>query len=179
MIFSLETYPLTIMVAMAANGVIGRENRLPWHLPGDLKRVKRLTMGKALLMGRKTFESIGRALPGRLNVVLTRQADYQAEGCVVVQTVEAGLAAAHAYAPGQELIVFGGAALYETLLPYTKRLYLTLLDAPFEGDTLFPELLWDEWQERGRERYEATPDNPHAYTFFILERKEQPVVPVE
>lgn len=158
------------MVAMAANRVIGRDNRIPWRLPGDLKRVKQLTMGKALLMGRKTHESIGRALPGRLNIVLTRQA-YQTEGCVVVHTVEEGLAAAHAYALGQEVIVFGGADLYQTLLPYTRRLYLTLLDESFEGDTLFPIIQWDEWQEQYRERFDSSPDNPHPYTFLILERR--------
>lgn len=170
MSYSLETYSLAIMVAMAANRVIGQNNRIPWRLPGDLKRVKQLTMGKALLMGRKTHESIGRALPGRLNIVLTRQIDYQAEGCVVVHTIEEGLAAAHTYAPTQEVIVFGGADLYQELLPHTRRLYLTLLDEPFEGDTLFPLIQWDEWQEQHRERFEFSPDNPHPYTFMILER---------
>lgn len=159
------------MVAMAANRVIGRDNHIPWHLPGDLKRVKRLTMGKALLMGRKTHESIGRALPGRLNIVLTRQDDYQAEGCVVVHTIEEGLAAAYSYAPDQEVIVFGGADLYQNLLPYTRRLYLTLLDESFEGDTLFPIIQWNEWQEQYRERVESSPDNPHPYTFMVLERR--------
>lgn len=171
MLLSVETYPLAIMVAMAANRVIGHDNRLPWRLPGDLQRVKQLTMGKALLMGRKTHESIGRALPGRLNIVLTRQTDYRAEGCVVVHTIEEGLAAAYDYAPDQELIIFGGAELYKTLLPYTQRLYLTLLDESFEGGTTFPPFQWDEWQERHHERFEASSNNPHPYTFMILERR--------
>lgn len=162
---------MAMMAAMAANRVIGRENRLPWRLPGDLQRVKKLTLGKALLMGRKTYESIGRPLPGRLNIVLTHQPDYRAEGCVVVATVEAGIAAAYAYAPDQEIIIFGGATLYERFLPQATRLYLTILDEPFVGDAYFPEFDYSDWQEVLHERFPMDEKNPYAYTFVILERK--------
>jgi len=162
---------IALIVAMAANRVIGRENQLPWRLPGDLPRVKRLTMGKALIMGRKTHESIGRPLPGRLNIILTRQVDYQAEGCVVVHTVEEALAAAQAYAPDKEIIIFGGADLYRLFLPQANRLYLTLLADPFPGDTFFPEIDWSEWQEITRESFPVSEDNPHAHSFSIWERR--------
>lgn len=158
------------MVAMAANGVIGRDNQLPWRLPGDLQRLKRLTMGKAIIMGRKTHESIGRPLPGRLNVILTRQADYQAEGCVVVHTVEEAIAAAAQYAPDQEIIIFGGADIYRLFLPLAGRLYLTQLAEPFPGDTHFPPLDWSVWQPISQEYFPADEHNPHAYTFTVWER---------
>ncbi len=165
-------YTMAMIAAVAANRVIGNENSLPWRLPGDLPRVKRLTMGKALIMGRKTHESIGRPLPGRLNIVLTRQTGYQAEGCVVVHTVEEALAAAAAYAPHQEIIIFGGADLYRIFLPQADRLYLTLLAEPFPGDATFPEIDWTEWQEIEGEAFPVSENNPHAHYFGVWERRK-------
>lgn len=164
-------HSIAMIAAVAANRVIGNENRLPWRLPGDLPRVKRLTIGKALIMGRKTHESIGRPLPGRLNIVLTHQADYQAEGCMIVHTVEEALAAAHAYAPHEEIIIFGGADLYRLFLPQANRLYLTLLADAFPGDAIFPEIDWCEWQEVASESFPASQNNPHAHSFGIWERR--------
>ena len=163
-------HPIALIAAMAANRVIGRDNQLPWRLPGDLQRVKKLTWGKALIMGRKTYESIGRPLPGRLNVILTHQADLQAEGCVVVSTVAEAIAAAYQFAPQEEIIIFGGATLYQLFLPQATRLYLTILDEPFPGDTFFPDFEPTDWQLIHQERFPADDKNPHAYTFNILER---------
>lgn len=162
--------PIALIAAMSANRVIGQDNHLPWRLPGDLQRVKKLTWGKALIMGRKTYESIGRPLPGRLNIILTHQADFQAEGCVVVQTAEDAIAAAHQYAPQEEIIIFGGAMLYQLFLPQATRLYLTILDEPFTGDTFFPEFAPTDWQLIHQERFPTDDKNPHTYTFNILER---------
>ena len=161
---------IALMAAMAANRVIGRDNQLPWRLPGDLQRVKKLTLGKALIMGRKTYESIGRPLPGRLNIVLTHQVAFRAEGCVVVTTVGEAVAAAYSYASDTEIIIFGGAALYALFLPQASRLYLTILDEPFSGDTFFPQFAETEWQIIYQERFPADDRNPHAYRFNILER---------
>lgn len=161
---------IALMAAMAANRVIGRDNQLPWRLPGDLQRVKKLTWGKALIMGRKTYESIGRPLPGRLNVVLTHQPDFKAEGCVVVQTVTEAIAAATQYAPNEEIIIFGGATLYALFFPLATHLYLTILDEPFAGDTFFPEFEPTAWQLIHQELFPVDDKNPHAHTFNIFER---------
>ena len=127
---------LSIVVAMADNRVIGQDNRLPWHLPADLKHFKQLTTGKPILMGRKTWESIGRPLPERTNIVITRDPDYQAAGCTVVHSVDAALRAAE---PHSEVMVIGGAELYRQVLPEVSTIYLTQVHADVEGDTVFPE----------------------------------------
>ncbi len=126
---------IAIVVAMAANRVIGRDNQLPWHLPADLKHFKQLTLGKPVVMGRKTYASIGRPLPERTNIVVTRDRDYEAPGCVVVHSLDEALAAAGEAA---EVMVIGGAGIYRQVLPRTDTLYLTEVHAEFEGDTLFP-----------------------------------------
>ncbi|MDH3900696.1 MAG: type 3 dihydrofolate reductase [Gammaproteobacteria bacterium] len=158
---------LSIVVAMAANGVIGRDNRLPWHLPADLKHFKQLTTGKPILMGRKTWESIGRPLPERTNIVITRDADYTAAGCIVVHSIEEALRAAE---HSDEVMVIGGAELYRQILPEVSTIYLTRVHADTEGTTLFPELDESEWREV--ERIDCEPDerNAHAYSFITLER---------
>jgi dihydrofolate reductase len=158
---------ISIVVAMAVNRVIGHENRLPWHLPADLKYFKQLTMGKPILMGRKTFESIGRPLPGRTNIVITRNESYTAEGCVVVHSIEAALKAA---ADSEEVMVIGGAEFYRQVLPYAGTLYITRVTGEFEGDTFFPELDDAEWHEVERSDFEADEKNPHAYSFVRLDR---------
>jgi dihydrofolate reductase len=158
---------ISIVVALAANRVIGDRNRLPWHLPADLQHFKQLTMGKPILMGRKTWESIGRPLPGRTNIVITRDEDYSAEGCVVVHSMEAALQAA---GDSAEVMVIGGAEFYRQALPYAKTLYLTCVEGEFEGDTFFPELDDQEWREAERTDFEPDEKNPHAYSFVRLER---------
>jgi dihydrofolate reductase len=139
---------VSLVAALAANRVIGAGNRLPWHLPEDLRRFKRLTMGAPVIMGRKTHESIGRALPGRRNIVVTRQAGARWEGCEVAASLEAALALA---GDAPEVFVIGGAELYRLALPRADRMYLTLLDAEYPGDTLFPEFDPAGWRETARE----------------------------
>jgi len=143
---------VSLVAALARNRVIGAGNRMPWHLPEDLRRFKRLTMGAPVIMGRKTHESIleqtGSPLPGRRNIVVTRQPGARWDGCEVAGSLDAALAAAHA-AP--EVFVIGGAELYRLALPRADRLYLTLLDAEYPGDTLFPEFDAADWRETARE----------------------------
>lgn len=157
---------LSMIVAMAQNRVIGKENRIPWDLPADRQKFREITMGKPVIMGRKTFESIGRPLPGRHNVIVTRQQAYRVEGCTVVDSPEAALTAV---ADCVEAVVIGGTDLYQALLPQTQRLYLTFLDEEVAGDVFFPPLNPAEWREVWRERHE--PDERHAigYDFVIWE----------
>ncbi len=161
---------ISLIAAMARNRVIGRRGGMPWHLPEDLRRFRRITWGKPILMGRKTYEAIGRPLPGRDNIVLSRSASFQAPGCTVVGS----LAAAFERAGDQELMVIGGAQLYEALLPRAERLYLTWIEADFPGDTFFPE--WDpaDWREVSREPRPPRADFPHPYRFLVFERRNQP-----
>ena len=158
---------ISIIVAMAINRVIGKNNRLPWRLPADLKHFKQTTMGKPILMGRKTWESIGRALPGRTSIVMTRDADFTAPGCVVVNTIESAL---RATAQHDEIMVIGGAELYRQVLPLAGTIYMTLIHEEIDGDTFFPELEGDEWLEVERADFEPDEDNPYEYSFIILER---------
>ena len=158
---------ISIVVAMAANRVIGRDNQLPWHLPADLKHFKQTTMGKPILMGRKTWESIGRPLPGRTNIVITRDENYDAPGCVVVHSIEAALQATEQHA---EVMIIGGADFYRQVLPRTDRIYLTRINEDFEGDTLFPELISSEWQQVEQIDCDADDNNPHSYSFITLDR---------
>ena len=158
---------LSLVVAMAENRVIGRDNTLPWHLPDDLKFFKAVTLDKPVVMGRRTFESIGRPLPRRTNIVLTGRRDYQAEGCRVVHCLEEALAAAD---KAPEVAIIGGASLYQQALPRAGRLYLTLVRAEIEGDTRFPGFDWEDWRVVERRDHQA--DERHAYPFslFTLER---------
>lgn len=158
---------ISIVVAMAANGVIGRDNQLPWHLPADLQHFRKTTMGKPILMGRKTYESIGRPLPGRTNIVITRDAGYAADGCVIVHSIEAAMQAA---GEQEEIMVIGGAEFYRQALPYTDTIYLTRIHEDFEGDTFFPELVDSEWREVERTDCKADAKNPHRYSFVRLDR---------
>ena len=159
---------LSIIVAMAKNRVIGRDNQLPWHLPADLRHFKQTTMGHPIIMGRKTYESIGRPLPGRQNIVITRNPDFQAEGCLVVHSLQEALAAVP---EAEEVFIIGGASLYREALPLADRIYLTLVDAEVEGDTFFPELDASEWQEVRRETFTPDEKNPFGYAFIEFVRK--------
>ena len=164
---------LAIIVAQARNRVIGVNNKLPWHLPEDLKYFKRVTMGKPVIMGRNTYESIGRPLPGRTNIVISRQADYKPEGVEVVSSLEAAreLAESIGLINGiEEAMVIGGAQIYEQALSLAGRLYLTEVDAEIQGDAWFPEFAREDWKEVGRESFSAEGSNPYNYSFIVLDR---------
>jgi dihydrofolate reductase len=159
---------ISLLVARANNGVIGRDNALPWRLPADLRRFKALTLGKPILMGRRTFESIGRALPGRMNLVLTRDRAWQAPGALVVHDLNEALAQV-GNAP--ELVIIGGADLFKLFLPLAERIYLTDVHARIPGDTHFPELEAGEWRELEQTTHAPDADHAHAMTFRTLERR--------
>jgi dihydrofolate reductase len=156
-----------LIVAMARNRVIGRDGKLPWHLSAELKRFKALTMGHHIIMGRKTWESIGRPLPGRISVVVTRNASYAPPGAVVVASVPAALAVA---ATDSEAFLIGGGELYREALPTADRIYLTHLDADYPGDTFFPALDPRDWLETAREHHAAENDLP-AWDFVVYDRR--------
>lgn len=160
---------VSLIVAASTNNVIGVAGDLPWHLTDDLKRFKALTMGKPIIMGRKTFESIGRALPGRQNIVITTQTDYVAEGCDVVGSPAAAVSAAGA---AEELMIIGGGEIYRLFLPQANRIYLTRVAVEVDGDTIFPELDTAEWRETSREEHPAGDGNDHAFAIVTYERIE-------
>lgn len=153
---------ISIIAAMTEKRVIGVNNQLPWHLPADLKRFKQLTLGKPIIMGRKTFESIGRALPGRENIVLTRDKHFSASDVDVVYDIEDVLMLNN---PKTELMVIGGDTIYKQLLPYADRLFLTFVDVDIVGDAYFPEWSTQDWQEVYRESHPADEKHNYAYTF--------------
>ena len=156
------------MVAVSRNGVIGRDNQLPWRLPDDLAYFKRVTMGHPILMGRRTYESIGRALPGRLNIVVTHQRGYEAPGCVVAHSLEEAWRAA---GDAAEISIIGGTVIFRETLPFADRIHLTEVDAEVEGDTFFPPFDRTEWRETEVLRH--APDERHRYPFriVVLDRK--------
>ena len=159
---------LTAVVAATENRVIGRDNGMPWHLPADLQHFKAVTLGKPVLMGRRTFEAIGRPLPGRRNLVLSRDPAFSAPGIETFATLDAALAAAGGV---QELMVIGGQAVYELALPRVQRIHLTRLHMQLAGDAYFPELPVTEWQEVSRsERRAADERNACDMSFLVLER---------
>lgn len=159
---------ISLVVAMARNRVIGRNNALPWRLSEDLRRFKATTLGKPILMGRKTFESIGKPLPGRRNIVLTRDPAWRAEGVDVVRSVEEALRKA---ADAPELAVIGGAEVYRLVLPLAQRIYLTRVEADVSGDTSFPEIDFAQWREQQTGTQPADERNQYPATFVTLDRK--------
>jgi dihydrofolate reductase len=156
-----------LVVAAAENDVIGRDNRLPWHLPADFRHFRALTLGRQVLMGRKTYESIGKALPDRTNLVLSRRAQFAPADCKVVTTLDDARAAAGEDPP---LMVIGGAEIYRICMPFASRIHLTLVHAQIDGDTFFPDWRSAEWRDSGRERHEADGRNAYAYSFITLDR---------
>jgi dihydrofolate reductase len=158
---------ISIIVAASANNVIGVDGELPWRLPEDLKRFKEITMGKPMIMGRATFDSIGRALPGRTNIVLTRLTDFVAEGCEVVDGVEAALDAA---GDAEEVMIIGGGEIYRQFLPQADRIYLTRVQAEITGDTRFPELDMNEWLVTSVDEYPAGDEREFGFDIEILDR---------
>jgi dihydrofolate reductase len=161
-----------MIVAMARNGVIGCDNTLPWHLPEDLRRFKAITLGKPILMGRKTFESIGRPLPKRLNLVLTRNPEWRAEGAIVVDSVDEALRKVR---DTGELIAIGGAEIYRLCMPFAHRIYLTQVHAEVPGDTVFPDFDPTQWTDVESSEHPADEKNAYGVTFVTLERKSAPL----
>ena len=165
---------IALIVAASQNNVIGRNNELPWHLPGDLQYFKTMTLGKPVIMGRKTFESIGRPLPGRDNIVISRQTDYAAKGIEVVSSLEQAIALGeniNLINGIQEVMIIGGAQIYEKSLDLADRVYLTRVQCKVEGDAYFPALDDDEWQEIAREDITAKESNPFDFSYLVFERK--------
>jgi len=158
---------ISLIAAMSRNRVIGKDGQLPWHLPGDLAFFKKMTRGKPIIMGRKTCESLGRPLPGRKNIVLTRDPGFVADGFVLVADPEAALAAA---TPAEEVMICGGSSIYALFLPRADRLILTLVDAEVEGDTFFPEFDQTDWREVERGEHGTDDRNPLPRVESILER---------
>src|SRR3989338_4486494 len=157
----------SIIAAIAKNGVIGKENTLPWKLPADLKRFKKITIGHTVVMGRKTYESIGGTLKKRINIVLTRQPDYQAPGCLVIHAIEEVFEKAKT----EEIFFIGGAEIYKQALPMATRLYMTIINHDFEGDSYFPPLNWWEWVEIDRQQGKTDEKNPYEFCFLTFEKK--------
>jgi len=157
---------LNLIVAIAHNNVIGLAGKMPWHLPAELAYFKRITMGHPIVMGRKTFDSIGRPLPGRRNIVVTANATWRCEGVEVAGNIEAALSMVE----GSSAFVIGGATLYAAALPVADRVYLTAIDATVEGDTFFPKLAPETWREVSRERREKDDKNAYDVDFVVFER---------
>ncbi len=156
-----------MIAAMAKDRVIGKDNKMPWHLPADLQHFKKTTMNSPIIMGRKTYDSIGRPLPGRLNIVLSRDTDLKIDGCSVVNSPQQAL---ELTADAEQVFITGGAYLYEHFLEQADRLYLTLIDASFDADTYFPDYSQYDWKESEREDFTADEKNPHNYSFITLDR---------
>lgn len=159
---------ISIIAAMAANRAIGLENRLPWHLPDDLKRFKALTMDHHIVMGRKTYDSIGKPLPGRSTVIVTRNVDYAVPGCIAVNSIDAALTVSYG---DEEVFFVGGADLYRQALSIANRIYLTEIQRVFDGDAFFPEFDKTQWRETARERHRTEGDNGFEYHYAIYDRK--------
>ena len=165
---------ISLVVAMARNRVIGRDNALPWRLPADLAYFKRVTMGHPIVMGRRTYESIGKPLPGRKNIVVSRNPDFRAPGCIVVASLDAAWKAA---GDADEVCVIGGTTLFEETLPVADRIHLTEVEAEVAGDTYFPEFDRGDWKENEVERHAA--DERHGYPFRIVELERRGKAPAK
>ncbi|MHC2993313.1 dihydrofolate reductase [Pontibacter sp. HJ8] len=161
---------IAIVVAIADNHVIGKDNQLIWHLPADLRHFKQKTMGHPMIMGRKTFDSIGKPLPGRTTIIVTRQQNFEAAGCLVAHTVQEAIDMGRELDTEQVSIV-GGAEIYKQAMPFVDTLYLTRVHHTFEGDTYFPELPEKEWQQISAEHHESDEKNRYSYSFIELRRK--------
>lgn len=159
---------LSLIAAMDDNRLIGNKNKLPWHLPADLAFFKRTTMGKPIVMGRKTFESIGKPLPGRRNIVITRDPGFSAAGCEVANCIEAAMSLTK---DDDEAMLIGGASLYQQIIARAMQLYITRIHHSFVGDTWFPEIDLHEWKEVNREDFDANHDNHYAYSFIKYVRE--------
>ncbi len=162
---------ISLIAAMDKNRVIGKKDALPWYLPADLWHFKKLTTGKPIIMGSTTFASIGKALPDRINIVMTRDPAFVADGCVIVHSVKEALTAAKGY---DEVMVIGGANIFKQFLPLAQRMYLTMIDAEVTGDVYFPAWDQNEWRDTSCEQHEQDEKNKYSYTFITFERIEIP-----
>ena len=158
---------VSIIVAIAQNGTIGDKNSLLWHIKEDMRFFRTTTSGHAVVMGRKTFDSIGRPLPKRTNVVITRDTNLTIEGCTVVHSLEEAVAL---FDPSEEVFIIGGAQIYRQAMPLADRIYLTVIDRPYEGDTSFPEIDYSVWRECSREDFARGEEFEHPFSFITLER---------
>ncbi|TFF35933.1 dihydrofolate reductase [Mucilaginibacter psychrotolerans] len=158
---------ISIIVAIAENYAIGKNNQLLWHLPNDLKHFRDVTTGRTVIMGRKTFDSVGKPLPRRRNIVVTRQ-DIEISGCEVVKSIEEGLALC---GPEEEVMIVGGAEIYRQAMPITNRIYLTIVHQAFDADTFFPQIDDADWQQTSREDFAPDEKNPLPYSFIQLDRR--------
>lgn len=164
---------IAMIVAMAGNRVIGQNNQLPWHLPNDLKYFRANTLGKPIIMGRKTFDSIGKPLPGRTNIVISGNRDFHADGIRVTHNLDQAIALARGIARADgagEAMIIGGAQLYQEALPLVTRLYVTEVHANIEGDAYFPQVDWQQWRQQSRVDYFAEGTNPYNYSFVVYQR---------
>lgn len=159
---------ISLIVAMDENRVIGYKNKLPWSLPSELKYFREATKGKPVIMGRKTHESIGRPMPDRLNIIITRDKNYTADNCAVVHSTDDAVKAVKG---SDEIMVIGGAEIYKLFLPAADRLYVTKVHGKFNGDTYFPEFNQDEWLKSKEKFFEKDNENKYSYTIMVLERK--------
>lgn len=160
---------LSIIVAVAENNVIGKDNDLIWKLPRDMKHFKETTTGHYIIMGRKTFESNGRPLPNRINVIITRDKSYEAEGCIIVNSLEDAIKEAK---NDSEAFIIGGGIIYKLAMPFVDRIYLTKIHYTFEGDTYFPELNMNDWDEIDRRDFEPDEKNKYPFSIYTLDRKK-------
>jgi len=160
---------ISIIVAVAENNVIGKDNKLIWHLPKDLKHFKETTTGHFIIMGRKTFESNGRPLPNRTNVIITKDKNYQVEGCIIVHSLKEAL---HLAKGETEIFIIGGGEIYKQAMPIAEKIYLTKVNQFFEGDTFFPEINMKEWMELSRKDFEPDEKNKYPFSIIILERRK-------
>ncbi|PYG86951.1 dihydrofolate reductase [Ruminiclostridium sufflavum DSM 19573] len=159
---------ISIIFAMGKDNAIGYKNKMPWHLPADLAYFKRATMGQPVIMGRKTFESIGRPLPGRTNIVITGNKEFFRDGCIIADSVEK----AAETVKSTDCFVIGGAEIYRAFLPIAGKLYITEINQAFEADTFFPELDYSQWKLVSREPGVKDEKNPYDYAFLVYERIE-------
>ena len=160
---------ISLIAAMSKNRVIGNKGKLPWHMPSDLKYYKDKIRGKTVIMGRKTFDSMGKKpLPKRINIIITHDMDYKAEGAIVVHSAEEAIKEAEKLNT-EEAMVIGGSEIYKEFLPMANRIYLTMIYGDFEGDAFFPRY-GKEWKEASREKHNADAENPYSYEFIVLEK---------
>jgi dihydrofolate reductase len=160
---------ISLIVAAATNNAIGKDGKLPWHLPNDMKHFKNITWGMPIVMGRKTFESLGKALPGRKNIVITRQPGWKAEGVISVKNIEDAFFIARE-SDAKEVMVIGGGEIYKTLFDKARRIYLTRVEAEPEADTFFPSLRPEQWHLMSQQDHEADEKNAYNYSFQTWER---------
>lgn len=154
---------ISLVAAMAKNRIIGKDNKMPWHLPADLKHFKAVTMANPIVMGRKTYESIGRPLPGRQNVIISRNPDYKVDGCDVVNSIETVIEQLSGH---EEIMIIGGGFLYSQMIDQADKLYLTFIDLEIDGDTRFPEFEYLDLKETANEYHSSDDKNPHNYRFI-------------